>query len=245
MACERFIAAKESEWLNPKHRQQWENTLKDYAEPVLGHMDVAEIGQDEVLRVLDPIWRTKTETATARDHALGGLRIGPVDVEALAVVEHGVELVLPAHRQRVTVEHVVDRTCATSCAGTNLGVADRPVKDVLVFVLEGAHCINARQIPAEPVATDGAHLRLERHDDVERRHPLRRQLASHACIHQRCDLCNMLVVRKAGTPAHPEDWIRRGLAGGNDAHGLSAASSRVSRSVFGNMPKLQNKNPRS
>jgi integrase len=64
VACERFIAAKESEWLNPKHRQQWENTLKDYAEPVLGHMDVAAIGQDEVLRVLDPIWRTKTETAS-------------------------------------------------------------------------------------------------------------------------------------------------------------------------------------
>ncbi len=64
VACERFIAVKESEWLNPKHRQQWENTLKQYAEPVIGHMDVAGIGQDEVLRVLDPIWRTKTETAS-------------------------------------------------------------------------------------------------------------------------------------------------------------------------------------
>jgi len=64
VACERFIAVKESEWLNPKHRQQWENTLKQYAEPLIGHMDVAEIGQDEVLRVLDPIWRTKTETAS-------------------------------------------------------------------------------------------------------------------------------------------------------------------------------------
>lgn len=63
-ACERFIAAKESEWRNPKHRQQWEKTLETYAEPIMGHLDVAEIGQDEVLRVLDPIWRTKTETAS-------------------------------------------------------------------------------------------------------------------------------------------------------------------------------------
>ena len=63
-ACERFIATKESEWRNPKHRQQWENTLETYAEPIMGHLDVAEIGQDEVLRVLDPIWRTKTETAS-------------------------------------------------------------------------------------------------------------------------------------------------------------------------------------
>lgn len=63
-ACERFIAAKESEWRNAKHRDQWENTLETYAEPVIGHLGVSEIGQDEVLRVLDPIWRTKTETAS-------------------------------------------------------------------------------------------------------------------------------------------------------------------------------------
>lgn len=63
-ACERFIAVKESEWSNPKHRQQWEKTLETYAEPIMGHLDVAEIGQDEVLRVLDPIWRSKTETAS-------------------------------------------------------------------------------------------------------------------------------------------------------------------------------------
>ncbi len=64
VACERFIAVKESEWRNPKHRQQWENTLETYAEPVIGQLDVSAIGQDEVLRVLDPIWRTKTETAS-------------------------------------------------------------------------------------------------------------------------------------------------------------------------------------
>ncbi|WP_093237782.1 integrase arm-type DNA-binding domain-containing protein [Variovorax sp. EL159] len=64
VACERFIAVKESEWRNPKHRDQWENTLETYAEPIIGHLDVSAIGQDEVLRVLDPIWRTKTETAS-------------------------------------------------------------------------------------------------------------------------------------------------------------------------------------
>lgn len=62
-ASARFIAAREAEWRNSKHRQQWENTLTTYADPVLGQLDVATIGQDEVLRVLDPIWRTKTETA--------------------------------------------------------------------------------------------------------------------------------------------------------------------------------------
>ena len=63
-ACERFIAAKEAEWRSSKHRQQWERTLGTYAEPTLGRLDVSEIGQEEVLRVLEPIWRSKTETAS-------------------------------------------------------------------------------------------------------------------------------------------------------------------------------------
>lgn len=63
-ACEIFIAAREAEWRNSKHRQQWENSLATYAEPILGKMDVSEIQQDDVLKVLEPIWRTKTETAS-------------------------------------------------------------------------------------------------------------------------------------------------------------------------------------
>ena len=63
-ACEQFIAAREAEWRNSKHRQQWENSLATYAGPVLGKMDVSEIQQEDVLKVLEPIWRTKTETAS-------------------------------------------------------------------------------------------------------------------------------------------------------------------------------------
>lgn len=63
-ACALYIAAREEEWRSSKHRQQWENTLETYAEPVLGSMDVAAIDQDHVLKVLEPIWRKKTETAS-------------------------------------------------------------------------------------------------------------------------------------------------------------------------------------
>ena len=63
-ACELFIAAREAEWKNSKHRDQWENTLATYAVPVLGAMPVAAIETTHVMQVLDPIWRTKTETAT-------------------------------------------------------------------------------------------------------------------------------------------------------------------------------------
>jgi integrase len=47
---------------NPKHRQQWGNTLKQYAFPKLGNMVVADIGPADVLRVIEPHWTTKRAT---------------------------------------------------------------------------------------------------------------------------------------------------------------------------------------
>lgn len=51
-------------WRNAKHAQQWANTLRDYAFPAFGAKPVADVTVDDVLRVLSPIWTTKTETAT-------------------------------------------------------------------------------------------------------------------------------------------------------------------------------------
>lgn len=50
-------------WKNPKHGQQWLNTLRDYAFPKIGRLPVSEIGQPEVLACLSPIWTEKHETA--------------------------------------------------------------------------------------------------------------------------------------------------------------------------------------
>ncbi len=58
-----YITAHESGWRNAKHVQQWRNTLDTYAYPVLGGMQVGDIAMAHVLRVLEPIWTTKTETA--------------------------------------------------------------------------------------------------------------------------------------------------------------------------------------
>ena len=52
------------QWKNKKHAQQWINTLKTYAFPVIGSMQLAHITVNDILRVLQPIWKTKTETAT-------------------------------------------------------------------------------------------------------------------------------------------------------------------------------------
>jgi integrase len=60
----RYIAANRHSWRNPKHRQQWENTLSAYVYPVIGKMPVAEVGKAHVLQVIEPIWRDKPETAS-------------------------------------------------------------------------------------------------------------------------------------------------------------------------------------
>jgi membrane protein DedA with SNARE-associated domain len=62
--AEALIESKRPGWRNPKHRQQWSNTLKTYAYPKLGALDVQTVDTDTVLDVLRPIWSTKTETAS-------------------------------------------------------------------------------------------------------------------------------------------------------------------------------------
>lgn len=59
-----FIAANEGSWRNAKHRQQWGNSLEAYAYPIIGKMNLRDIGLPHILKILEPIWETKTETAT-------------------------------------------------------------------------------------------------------------------------------------------------------------------------------------
>lgn len=59
-----YIDAHRESWKNGKHAAQWESTLTTYAYPVLGDMPISEIDTDDIVRVLQPIWTTKTETAT-------------------------------------------------------------------------------------------------------------------------------------------------------------------------------------
>ena len=59
----RYIASHRAGWRNPKHAAQWEATLATYAEPVMGGLSVQAIDTALVLKVLEPIWTTKPETA--------------------------------------------------------------------------------------------------------------------------------------------------------------------------------------
>ncbi len=60
----KYMAAHESGWKNAKHGQQWRNTLAQHVYPTMGSLMVRDIALAHVLAVLEPIWRTKTETAS-------------------------------------------------------------------------------------------------------------------------------------------------------------------------------------
>lgn len=55
--AEIYIATFEHTWKSPKHRDQWRSSLKAYASPTIGALDVAKISTDNVLAVLEPIWK--------------------------------------------------------------------------------------------------------------------------------------------------------------------------------------------
>jgi len=59
-----YIAAHRPGWKNAKHAQQWENTLNTYASPFIGKLSPGEITTEHVLKVLQPFWTTKPETAS-------------------------------------------------------------------------------------------------------------------------------------------------------------------------------------
>jgi len=61
--AEKFIALKGGGWRNEKHRQQWSNTLRDYAKPI-ADTPFDAITTEDVLACLVPIWKAKPETAS-------------------------------------------------------------------------------------------------------------------------------------------------------------------------------------
>lgn len=59
-----YIATHRGSWKNAKHAAQWESTIATYASPIIGSLPVASVDTALVVKVLQPIWQEKTETAT-------------------------------------------------------------------------------------------------------------------------------------------------------------------------------------
>ena len=62
--AEACLASHKAGWRSGKHGRQWAKTLETYAFPVFGNLPVQQIDVALVTKVLEPIWKTKTETAS-------------------------------------------------------------------------------------------------------------------------------------------------------------------------------------
>jgi integrase len=61
--AEKYIEAQQSGWKNEVHREQWSSSIEHYADPVIGNRPVREVGDDHMLRILQPLWDArKVET---------------------------------------------------------------------------------------------------------------------------------------------------------------------------------------
>jgi hypothetical protein len=118
--AEGYITRMELGWKNEKHRQQWTNSRKTYAFPLIGQTPIADIDTAAVMSVLTPIWNNKPETASRVRGRLEmiltaakaeGLRTG--DNPALSRWHRSQAKEWPAARSQRG--HVDDDSAATAC----------------------------------------------------------------------------------------------------------------------------------
>jgi hypothetical protein len=117
--AEGYITRMEARGKNPKHRQQWTNSLKTYVYPVIGKMAVGEVDTPDVMRVLTPIWNGKPGTASRVRGRIEmiltaakaeGLRIG----DNPAAWRERIKPLLPSKRKVRAV--CIIRPCPTRCS---------------------------------------------------------------------------------------------------------------------------------
>jgi hypothetical protein len=73
--AEKVMNSQEAEFRNEKHKAQWRATMRGYAGP-LWNLSVNDIETDNVLKVLQPIWTAKAETASRVSGRIERLSVG-------------------------------------------------------------------------------------------------------------------------------------------------------------------------
>jgi len=63
-AADMYLRAHGDNWRNADHRQQWKNSLATYVFPRIGGLPIADVDTAAVVRILEPIWGPKRETAS-------------------------------------------------------------------------------------------------------------------------------------------------------------------------------------
>jgi integrase len=153
-ACQQYIAANEPTWRNAKHRYQWEQTLGEAYCGAIRALPIADVDTAAVLRVLQPIWHTKAETAVrlrARiervlDWAIThGLR----DSQNPAKWKNHLQHALPMRKKRDRVKHYESMPyeqlpAFMEALRTQPGVAPRALEFAMLTAARTGEVINAK-----------------------------------------------------------------------------------------------------
>jgi integrase len=151
-AASRYSGQHEAKWTNPKHRAAFLNSLEAHVFATLGDMDVATIATADVLRAIEPIWRSKSVTA--------GRTLGRIEQVIDWAVVRGhrppgtnpakwkghLDQVLPPARKLAPVVHhaAMDyRAVASFLVGREQGVAASALKFLILTAARSGEVLGA------------------------------------------------------------------------------------------------------
>jgi integrase len=153
-AAEAYIEAHSAGWRGGKSEQQWRQSLTDHVFPLLGALPVAAIDTGLVMRVLEPIWKPKTETASrvrGRIEAILGWAtvMGYRSGDNPARWKGNLENLLPAKTKVSPVEHHAalpygDLPAFMVELRTHAGVAARALEFVILTAARAGEVVGAR-----------------------------------------------------------------------------------------------------
>ena len=109
-ATEKFIETHKASWKNEKHTQQWFNSLDTHAFDVIGHKACSDITKNDVLKLLTPIWSTKSVTAERVRGRIENIldwaiAMGYRKDMNVAVLKGNLQPLLPTINKRKRVQH--------------------------------------------------------------------------------------------------------------------------------------------
>jgi hypothetical protein len=164
-AAEQYFNFHSAMWRSSKHQHNFLASLKNYAYPTIGKLPVDKIDRALVLRILEPIWQTKSETASrvrgrienVLDYArVQNWRSGENPAAWAGNLEHA----LPATGKITKVRHH----------------AALPWADMPAFIVElphrnALHRYGVRKRTSESITTDEFILDRPRHNRIALCHP--------------------------------------------------------------------------
>jgi integrase len=109
-AAKQYYAQHQAKWKNPKAAAQFLSSLRSYVFPKIGGLSAADVDTGQVLRCIEPLWATKTETMSR----VRGRIEGVLDWATVRGFRTGdnparwkghLAEVLPARSQLQTVQH--------------------------------------------------------------------------------------------------------------------------------------------